>query len=243
MRGAGRLRGVRRRAPLGGRATVRCVVCGAPGRCASCGAHRFGIRRGGAERVEEWAGALAAVPVRRPAAPAPPRDREILVGGPEVVRDLGPLDLDLVGILDADLGERRPGLGGREQALATWMEAVGWASPHGRAIVQASRAGRPGRAGASFAATPTGSTPTRPAADARPGSRWARRCSGSPARATSQAQLAALTPITLIATSPRRRHGMPARGRTGPRRPRSATLARELAVRGVVTRVEAEPHL
>ena len=61
---------------------VRCVVCGSPGRCAACGAADFGIRRGGAERVEEWAGALAPVPVRRAKRPRAPREREILVGGP-----------------------------------------------------------------------------------------------------------------------------------------------------------------
>src|SRR5438093_594365 len=37
---------------------VRCTVCGADGTCASCGAADFGIARGGAERVEEWARAV-----------------------------------------------------------------------------------------------------------------------------------------------------------------------------------------
>ena len=43
---------------------IRCVVCEAPGRCATCGATTFGVRRGGAERVEAWASRAARVPVR-----------------------------------------------------------------------------------------------------------------------------------------------------------------------------------
>jgi primosomal protein N' (replication factor Y) len=120
---------------------VRCAVCGAEGRCRACGASSFGVRRGGAERIEEWAGRVARVAVRRLAEGEPPRlpaADEILVGGPDQVRDLGTGRLDLVGILDADLAQRRPGLGARERSLATWMEAVGWARPHGRAIVQSS---------------------------------------------------------------------------------------------------------
>ena len=220
---------------------VRCVVCEAPGRCAACGAANFGIRRGGAERVEEWASALAPVAVRRPARPRGPREREILVGGPEAVRDLGPLDLDLVGILDVDLAERRPGIGAREQALATWMEAVGWARPHGRAIVQASHASDP------LVQAVVRGTPQRFHADeAR-----RRRDAGFPVgaavfRVAGTAdlgrRLAELDPVTLIVSSlgdtavclmALDRSAVPAFG----------TLARELAGTGVVTRVEAEPHL
>ena len=220
---------------------VRCVVCEAPGRCASCGAANFGIRRGGAERVEEWADALAPVRVRRPARPRAPREREILVGGPESVRDLGPLDLDLVGILDADLAERRPGIGAREQALATWMEAVGWARPHGRAIVQASRASDP------LVQAVVRGTPHRFHADE------ARRRldAGFPVGAAVfrvagteplHRRLEELDPVTLIGSMlgdtvvclvAVDRSAVPAFG----------ALARELAGTGVVTRVEAEPHL
>ena len=118
---------------------VRCVVCEAPGRCGACGASSFGIRRGGAERVEEWVGRVAAVPVVRATRPRfPKRGGEIVIGGPESVRDLGVGGLDLVAILDADLAARRPGLAARERALAIWMEAVGWARHDGRAIVQSS---------------------------------------------------------------------------------------------------------
>lgn len=118
---------------------VRCAVCGADGRCAGCGAAHFGIVRRGAERVEEWARNVAPVPVRRIGPgqpPSPPGDREVTVGGVEAVKDVGPVGLDLVAILDADIAARRPGLAAKERALATWMEAAAWASPKGRVIVQ-----------------------------------------------------------------------------------------------------------
>ena len=51
--------------------------------------------------------------------------------------------LDLVAVLDADAAARRPGLAARERALAIWMEAVGWARPAGRAIVQSSHPSDP----------------------------------------------------------------------------------------------------
>ena len=116
---------------------VRCVVCEAQGRCAVCGGATFGIRRGGAERVQEWLARIAAVPVVRPDRPRlPDPGGEVLVGGPELVRDLGVGDLDLVAIMDADRAASRPGLGARERALAVWMEVAGWARPSGRVIVQ-----------------------------------------------------------------------------------------------------------
>jgi primosomal protein N' (replication factor Y) len=120
---------------------VRCAVCGGPGRCRSCGGERFGIVRGGAERVEEWAGAVAPVPVRR--AEGPPRGEEVVVAGPEAVKDVGPLGLDLVAILDADRPARLPGLAAEERALAAWMEAAAWAYPGGRVIVQTAHPNRP----------------------------------------------------------------------------------------------------
>ena len=122
---------------------VRCIVCGRPGRCGECGASRFGIRAGGAERVAAWAAGMAKVPVRQVARPRLPRANEILVGGPDDVRDLGPGGLDLVAIVDADASARRPGLAGRERALATWMEAAAWARPAGRVLVEASEPADP----------------------------------------------------------------------------------------------------
>jgi hypothetical protein len=75
--------------------------------------------------------------------PRLPKQGEILVGGPQDVRDLGPGGLDLVAVLDVDQEGVRPGLTARERALAIWMEAVGWSAPSGRAIVQASNPGDP----------------------------------------------------------------------------------------------------
>jgi len=223
---------------------VRCVVCEALGRCAHCGAVDFGIRRGGAERVEEWAASVAPVPVRRVTSRGRarlPKATEILVGGPESVRDLGTGHLELVAILEADLAERRPGLAARERALSTWMEAVAWARPSGKAIVQADHPndpavqalvrGNPGR----FLADEAG---RRKAAGFPVGSAVF-RVAGS---AELEAELAGVRPITMLTSSvgeqtvcllaldPDRVSGF---GR----------VVRELATRDVVTRVEAEPHL
>jgi primosomal protein N' (replication factor Y) len=225
----------------GGRVT--CVVCGADGRCAGCGGTAFGLRRGGEERVEEWAARASTVAVRRIDRPALPADGEILVGGPDDVRDLGVGGLDLVAVLDADRAGRRPGVTARERALAVWMEAVGWARPRGRAIVQASDPSDPAvqalvrgkadrfheherrrRADAGF---PVGTPVFRVVGTERLGD-----------------ELTALDPLTLLV------------GGGGPEAPTVCLVAvaaagvpsfgrvmRELAARGVVERVEAEPHL
>jgi primosomal protein N' (replication factor Y) (superfamily II helicase) len=223
---------------------VRCVVCHAPGLCRSCGATRFGLRRGDRERVQEWAGRVATVPVHRLAdgeVPRLPHGDEVIVGGPDDVRDLGEGRLDLVAILDADLAERRPGLTARERAFVTWTEAIAWARPQGRAIVQASRANDPAiqslvlgdparfhrdeRARRQQAGFPVGAAVFR--------------VTGAPPLAET---LAALEPITLLVSSAEGQavcllaldpQGVPAFSRA----------ARELAGRDVVTRVEAEPHL
>jgi primosomal protein N' (replication factor Y) len=223
---------------------VRCVVCEASGRCAHCGATDFGLRRGGAERVEEWAASVAPVPVRRIASSGRarlPRPAEILVGGPESVRDLGTGELELVAILDADRAERRPGIAARERALATWMEAVGWARPTGKAIVQADRPndpaiqalvrGNPDRFHVDEAARrdeagfPVGSAVFRVAGNA-----------------ALESELAAIQPTTMLASSVGDQTVCllaldPARVSE------LGHLLRELAARDVVARVEAEPHL
>ncbi|MGH2679844.1 MAG: hypothetical protein ACRDG8_05085 [Actinomycetota bacterium] len=224
--------------------TVTCVVCGAPGRCRACGASSFGVRRGGAEHVEEWAGRAARVPVRRlsdAGSARLPADEEILVGGADHVRDLGTGDLDLVAILDVDLAERRPGLAARERSLATWMEAVGWARPRGAAIVQASSAGDP------IVQALVRGNPDRFHADERkrrddaglPVGAAVFRITGA---ADLEAELRTFAPSTLLASS--------AEGRTvcllalDPGRvPALGMRLRELATDGVVDRVEAEPHL
>jgi primosomal protein N' (replication factor Y) len=224
--------------------SITCVVCGAPGRCAACGSTSFGLRRGGAERVEEWAGRVAGVTVRRLRegdAPRLPNDGEVLVGGPDDVRDLGPGGLDLVGILDADLAERRPGLSARERAVTTWMEAVAWAYPQGRAIVQSSHANDP-----AVQALVLGKA-ERFHADER-----ARRAAaGFPIGAAVfrvvgtgdlESELRRFEPITLLVTASGDRTicllaldaaAVPSFGRA----------VRDLAARDVVERVEAEPHL
>jgi primosomal protein N' (replication factor Y) len=202
------------------------------------------VRRGGEEHVEEWAARAAPVPVRRIEDGAParlPGEEEILVGGPDDVHDLGPGDLDLVAILDVDLADRRPGLAARERSLATWMEAVGWARPGGRAIVQASSPGDP------IVQALVRGNPDRFHADER----RRRREAGLPVGAAVfrvtgstevEAELRAFEPSTLLVSS--------AEGRTvcllalDPGRvPALGMRLRELAAQGVVDRVEAEPHL
>jgi primosomal protein N' (replication factor Y) len=223
---------------------VTCVVCGAAGRCRSCGATSFGVRRGGAEDVESWAGRAASVAVHRlrdgeqARLPGP---AEILVGGADDVRDLGTGDLDLVAILDVDLAERRPGLAARERSLATWMEAVGWARPRGRAIVQASSPGDP------IVQALVRGNPDRFQEEERK----RRHDAGLPVGAAVfritgekdlESELEAFEPSTLLVTA--------SEGRTvcllalDPERvPVLGTRLRELAADGVVDRVEAEPHL
>jgi len=221
---------------------IRCVVCDAPGRCAACGGTTFGVRRGGAERVEAWASRAARVPVRRasePRLPAP--DGEVLVGGADAVRDLGVAGLDLVAILEADLAARRPGLAARERALAVWMEAVGWARPAGSAIVQTAHPGDP-----SVQALVRGS-PDR----FHERERERRAAGGFPVGSpvfpvvgtdALEEAVAAHEPITSLVTS--------LGGRTvcllalePDRVPAFGEQMRRLAAAGVVERVEAEPHL
>jgi len=224
--------------------TVTCVVCGTTGRCRSCGASSFGVKRGGAEDVEEWAGRAATVPVHRVRdgeTPRLPAEEEILVGGPDDVRDLGPGDLDLVAILDVDLADRRPGLAARERSLATWMEAVGWARPRGRAIVQASSPGDP------IVQALVRGNPDRFQADER-----ARRSeAGLPVgaavfRVTGGAEveeeLRSFSPSTLLVSSVEERTVCLLALDPG-RVPALGARLRELATDGVVDRVEAEPHL
>ncbi len=223
---------------------VRCVVCGAEGRCANCAAADFGIVKGGAERVEEWAAGVTSAPVRRigPAdPPMSPAGAEIVVGGVDAVRDVGPLDLDLVAILDADLAARRPGIAAPERALATWMEAAAWAGREGRVIVQTTHPGD-----AAVQALVSGNParyyrtelPRRAEAGFPAGWPVFRVAGGS----ELPAELEMLEPRTLLVSS--------GEGETlcllalDPERvPAFSRSIRALAGRGVVTRVEAEPHL
>jgi len=96
-----------------------CRTCGAAGRCTRCGATRFGVERGGVQRVAEWSASVA------PAA-------RVEVGTAEAVKDVDARRVDVVGLLDPDRALTRPGLHAGEQALAIWMEASAWAGPRGR---------------------------------------------------------------------------------------------------------------
>jgi primosomal protein N' (replication factor Y) len=125
---------------------ARCSVCGAPGMCANCGARSFGVERGGAERVAEWASRHSTALVTLAADGGAPERGKVTVGTAAAVKDTGPLGLDLVAILDADRALVRPGIHAREQALATWMEAAEWAGPRpggSRVLVQTRRPAHP----------------------------------------------------------------------------------------------------
>ncbi len=223
---------------------VRCTVCGASGTCASCGAADFGIVRGGAERVEEWARGVTRVPVRRIGPedrPRPPAHGQVTVGGVESVKDFGPLRLDLVAILDADQAARRPGLAARERALATWMDTAAWSRRSGRVIVQTRHPGDPA------VQSLVSGNPDRFHRAELPRRAEAGFPAGWPVfRVTGDRtlgdELAALEPRTLLTSS--------AEGQTvclvaldpGAIRTFGRTM-RTLAEGGAVTRVEAEPHL
>ena len=222
---------------------ARCTVCEAPGRCASCGASDFGVARGGAERVHEWAQGVTrrrVVHAGTGAAPAPDAEA-ILVGGQEVLKDVGSPALDLVGILSADASLRRPGLSSRERAVNAWFEAAAWARRDGRVIVQTTSSNDPAvqalvmarpdrfhlseamrRAEAGFPAGAAvfrvaGTEELEPELEAVP-------------HRTLLGTAAGGATVCLLALDP---SDLPAFGRA----------VRGLAERGVVTRVEAEPHL
>jgi primosomal protein N' (replication factor Y) len=224
--------------------SVRCVVCEAPGRCRHCGGTDLGLRRGGEERVEEWAARAAPVPVHRLGhgdEPRLPAADEVLVGGPDDVHDFGSGDLDLVAILDADIAARRPGLTARERAVTTWTEAIAWARPHGRAIVQSAHANDP-----TIQSLVLGE-PSRFHRDERERRAQAGFPVGSAVfrvvgRDDLPESLSSLDPNTMLVSSSEDQTVcllaldpgvVPAFGR----------VARELAQRDVITRVEAEPHL
>jgi primosomal protein N' (replication factor Y) len=126
-----------------------CRVCGAPGECANCGGADFGVERGGTERIAEWAARVAGAAVVGAATegtPAIPVAGVVTVGTAASVRDVGPLRLDLVAILDPDRALSRAGMHSGEQSLATWMEAAAWGGPRGgggRTLVQSRHPGHP----------------------------------------------------------------------------------------------------
>jgi primosomal protein N' (replication factor Y) len=224
-----------------------CVVCSAPASCSNCGSMRFGVERGGTERLEEWAGGLTGLPVSRVDSgedATPPEPGRVVVGTAAAVKDFGPRRIPLVAVLDPDRARRRAGLGAPEQALATWMEASAWAGPRdggGRVLVQTAepadaaiqalirwdpwhfhRAERRRRTEAGF-------PPGFPVF----------RVTGSPALAEA---LGALDPVALLTST--------AEGQTVclvTLRPNGVSRFRERVIdwaqEGTVTRVEAEPQL
>lgn len=131
------------------RGRFACTVCGAEGACEACGGGAFGVERGGAERVAEWAGHATELPIRlveEGGAAVPPEPGAVVVGTASAVKDFGPRRVDLVAVLDADRARRRAGLRAPEQVLATWMEAAAWAGPRdagGRVLVQTREPGDP----------------------------------------------------------------------------------------------------
>ena len=144
-------------------------------------------------------------------------------------------------ILDADLAARRPGLSARERALATWFEAAAWASPKGRVIVQTRSPNDP-----AVQALVSG-RPERFARAEVPRRAQAGFPVGGPVfrvvgTAELEPELRALAPRTLLVT------GLGEQtvcllalepGSVGA----FGSAVRALAERGIVTRVEAEPHL
>lgn len=222
------------------RGEVRCSVCEAIGRCAACGAESFGIARGGTERVEEWARGIATVPVE-PAGTGLPGHGRVVVGGVDALKDLGPVGLDLVGILHADLSLGRPGVAARERALVAWFEAAAWARSDGRVIVHTTRPNDPA-VQALVAARPERfhrDEASRRAEGGFPVGSATFRVTGTP---ELEGELEAMPHEVLLTSS--------AEGATVCLAvldvadvPAFGERMRRLVERGVVTRVEAEPHL
>jgi hypothetical protein len=143
--------------------------------------------------------------------------------------------------LDADLAERRAGLGARQRAMTTWAEAVSWAWPGGRAIVQSSRPGDP-----AIQALVRGN-PDRFHADERA----LREAAGFPVGASVfrvagtpgiERELTELGPLTLL-TSETGGQTVCLIALDAADVPTFGRRMRERAARGEVTRVEADPHL
>jgi primosomal protein N' (replication factor Y) len=224
-----------------------CTVCGATASCGNCGSTRFGVERGGTERLAEWAGRVSGLPVERVETgedARPPRTGRVMVGTAAAVKDFGPLRVPLVGILDPDRARRRAGLGAAEQALATWMEAAAWAGSRadpGRVLAHTGEPGDPAiQALVRWDPWHFHRAERRRRRDAGfPPGFPVFRIAGGP---TLPEELAALRPVNLLTSS--------AEGETVSLvtvRPQSVPRLRErlvaLAQEGTVTRVEAEPHL
>ena len=206
----------------------------------------FGLRKGGQERVEEWAARAARVPVRRLAdggSPAPSdRRARCSSAGPTTCVTSG-----RAGSTSSRSSTPTSPIADPDSRLAsgrvtTWTEAIAWARPGGRAIVQSSTAER-SRDPVARARGPRPVPPRRTrAAGPRQVSRSGPRCSGWWGWQGVAEALADLGPISLLTSSAQDQTvcllalepgSVPAFGRA----------ARALAGSGVITRVEAEPHL
>jgi hypothetical protein len=202
------------------------------------------VVRGGAERVEEWTRPIATVPVSRLGPgdrPRPVGEAEIVVGGIDAVKDFGAVGLDLVGILNADASLRQAGVAARGRALSAWAEVAAWAAPGGRVIVQSTTpndhavqalvTGRPER----FARMEA----PRLAAAGFPVGGPVFRIVGTQGL---EAELEALPHRTLLASALGDQTVCLVALDPGDVAVFGAAI-RRLAEQGVVTRVEAEPHL
>jgi primosomal protein N' (replication factor Y) len=237
---------------------LACRACGADARCGSCGSTSFGVERRGTERIAEWARRVAHAPVALAdedgeGGGAAPAATGITVGTAAAVKDVGPLRLDLVAILDPDRALARPGLHAGEQVLATWMEAAAWAGPRskgGRVLLQTRHPGAPAAQALvrwdplrfleaeSRRRTDAGFPPNHPVF----------RVEG-PMGGELEADLRALDPVAMLVTTGAGRE--PAAGGLTiclvTVRPQALASFRtevlRLAALGTVTRVEADPHL
>ena len=131
----------------------------------------------------------------------------------------------------------------RERALATWMEAVGWARPSGRAIVQADRPSDPADPGARARQPRSVPRATRHARRAAAG--FPVGFAGVPDRRLRRARGRARgrsSPITLLVSSVGGQTVCLLALEPGRVR-RSVGRSASSRSRDIVTRVEAEPHL
>jgi len=168
----------------------------------------------------------------------------VLVGTAAAVKEVGPRRLELVAILDPDRALARAGVHAGEQALATWMEAAGWAGPRtggGRVLLQTRHPAHPAiQALIRWEPVPflTGQARTRTEAGFVPG-HAVFRISGS-GTLEQDLRIAGATSVLATASS----GGTLCLVTVSPDDlPRFREEVLRLASQGTVTRVEAEPQL
>jgi len=144
-------------------------------------------------------------------------------------------------ILDADASLRRPGIGARDHALGVWAEVVCWLGPDGRAIVQTNRPNDP------VVQALVSGNPSRAARIEGPRLANAGFPVGAPVfrvvgSSALEEELRALPNTTLLVSGLGDATVCLAVVPLEDVRTWGAAV-RGLATRGIVTRVEAEPHL